>query len=119
RACRPYADHRHRVEAEPERVGHAEHLQHVRVAQPPVPRADGRLGDADLGGDPAERLATVALERLDDALVERVDLRRALDRAALRLRIPGRFELATAQCEALLINRRAMRQTEAGRSAAS
>ena len=50
--------------------------------EPVRARADGRLGDAELGGDLGERPPTVLLEVLDDPLVELGDLvdRRSAER---------------------------------------
>src|SRR5207342_2199661 len=100
---------------ESERVRDPGDLEDALVAEPPVACADGRLGDAEVGGDPAERLAAVPLERLDDPPVHPVELGRAKDgpascltpatrsRRACLSRRPG-LRLA-AQCEAFLPNR--------------
>src|SRR5204863_1166300 len=66
------ADHRLRVEAEPERVRDGRDLEDVVIAEAGVARADRRLGDADPLRDPPERLASVLLQRLDAALVDPV-----------------------------------------------
>src|SRR5439155_19271132 len=67
------AYHSLRVEAELERVRNAGDLQDVSVAETRVPRANRRLGDSDLGRDATKRLASVLLQRLDDALVDPVE----------------------------------------------
>src|SRR5207237_9604563 len=53
------------LEAEPERVRNADDLEDPLARQPPVPRADGSFRDTDSSGNRAERLAAVALQRLD------------------------------------------------------
>src|SRR5215210_2197184 len=60
-------------EAETEWIGHADDLEDVIGAETRIARPYGRLRDAELGGDAAERLPPVFLQRLDDPLVERVD----------------------------------------------
>ena len=99
RTGRPDADHRRRVEAEAERVRDPGDLEDALVAEPPVACADGRLGDAEVGGDPAERLAAVPLERLDDPPVDPVELGRAKDGPAPCLtpatRLPAGLPLST------------------------
>ena len=104
RARRADADHRLGVEPEPERVRDGGDLEDVVVAEARVARADGRLGDAEPGRDAAERLAPVLLQRLDDALVDRVDLPGPTDRPA-----PNPV-LDAAQCEAIRARRLALRQ---------
>ena len=68
------------VEAEPERVRDRDDLQDPLAGKPGVARADRRLRDAEVRGDPPERLAAVRLERLDDPPVELVDPARRGDR---------------------------------------
>ena len=102
RARRADADHRHRVEAEPERVRDPGDLQDVLVAETAVAGTDRRLGDADLGRDAAERLTAVLLQRLDDLAIDRVELSPRSDRAA---------SLLGSQCEAIRTNPRALGQS--------
>ena len=73
------------------------------VAEARVARADRRLGDARLGGDVAERLAAVLLQRLDDRAVDRVEPRAADRAGALRVaRFSGR---GVSQCAAIFLRR--------------
>src|SRR6185503_12705883 len=119
RTGRADPDHRPGVEAEPERVGDARDLEDALVAEPAVSRPHGRLRDAEVGRDPPERLAAVALERVDDPAVDAIELGRARDGAAPRLSsatglrracFPRRPDLRlAAQCEAFLPNRLANR----------
>ena len=71
------ADHRHLVEAELERVGHADDLEDAALDEPVRPSADGGLGDPEVGRDLGERATPVGLEVLDDPLVERGDVVRS------------------------------------------
>src|SRR4029078_9466458 len=105
RPRRADADHRLGVETEPERVRHRGHLDDVVVAEPRVRGADVPLRDAAPGRDSAKRLAAVLLKRLDDALVDRVDLPGPTDRPA-----PNPV-LDAAQCEAIRARRLALRQS--------
>ncbi len=112
-------DHRLGLEAEAERVRHARDLQDALLAEPAVPRAHGRLGDAERGGDPPERLAAVPLQRLDDPAVDVIELGRAGDGPAPRRRRAPRLRLAldaglltAAQCEEFLPKCDAMRQPQ-------
>ena len=73
------ADHRLCLEAEPERVRDPGHLEDVVGAEPRVAGADRRLGDAERGRDAAEGLASVALQRLDDPPIDRIETTRAPD----------------------------------------
>src|SRR5512133_3942048 len=97
-------DHRLRLEAELERVRNARDLEDVLVAETGVPGAYRRLGNADLRGDTAERLAAVLLQRLDDALVDPVEPPRRSDGAAI---------VITSQCATILPDRLASRQSRA------
>src|SRR6185503_10276813 len=97
RAAGADPDHRDRFEAEAERVRHSGDLEDVVLAEPLVARADRRLRDADLGGDAAERLAAVLLQRLDQPLVDPVEMRGRADCAPTSL-----ASLRSAQCEAFL-----------------
>ena len=75
------ADHRHLVEAELERVGDTDDLEDAALDEPVRAGPDGRLRDAELGGDLGERPSAVGLEVLDDPLVER---RHVVGRATVR-----------------------------------
>src|SRR2546426_1061662 len=110
RARGPHPDHRLRLEAETERVRHPGDLQDVVVAESRVPGAHGCLRHAELVGDAAKRLAAVPLQRLDDALVHRVDPARLHHRAAAALRILPTKALYASQCEALPTSLDASRQ---------
>src|SRR5689334_21672245 len=110
RAARTDADHRLRLEAEAERVGHARDLQDVVQAESVVTGANRGLGDAHAGGDAAERLATVLLESLDQRLVDGVEAAGHADRPAPQLLLNG------SQCEAYLPVSRAYRQLRAVRN---
>ena len=98
------ADHRLLVEAELERIGDADDLEDAPLDQAVGPGPDGRLGDAEVGGDPGEGPAPVLLEVLDDPLVELgdVDARRGTVRPSPRLLhhrppvFPGRAAVGAA-----------------------
>ena len=92
------ADHRHLVEAELERIGDADDLEDPALDQPVRPGADGRLGDAELGGDLGERPAAVGLEVLDDPLVERRDLVGARPRRGRDLALGARWQAHGPAC---------------------
>ena len=62
------------MEAELERIGHADDLEDPPLDEPVRPGAHGRLAHAELGGDLGERAPAVLLEVLDDPLVELGDL---------------------------------------------
>jgi glyoxalase superfamily protein len=109
RAAGADPDHRDRLEAEPERVGHAGDLQDVVLAEALVARTDRRLRDAQVGGDAPERLAAVLLQRLDQPLVDPVEVRRSADRAP-----PPLASLRSAQCEVLLAGLPRIAQARAG-----
>ena len=79
-AGRSDAYERHRLEAESERVRHRGHLKNAVVAEALVARADRRLGDAELAGDPAERVSPVPLQRLDQGAIDVVEPARPADR---------------------------------------
>ena len=120
RARRPDADHRLRLEAEPERVGDAGDLEDALVAEAPVARTHGRLGDAERGGDPPERLAAVLLQGVDDPPVDAVELRGPRDGPPSWIgagpvgTCPRRLDLrSAAQCEGFLPKHDATRQSGA------
>ena len=69
------ADHGLAGEAELQRVGDGHDLHDPRLAQTLDTAAHGRLGQPDLFGDRPVGLAPVALERLDDGPVGRVEER--------------------------------------------
>src|SRR5262249_36933406 len=96
-----------------ERVRHGDDLEHAFASQLGVPRAYRRLGDAEARRDPAERLAAVRLERLDDLPVEIVDPAGRRDGAAPPVALVGQpqwVDVGAAQCAEFVALGYALRQ---------
>jgi len=108
-------DHCLGLEAEPERVRDPGHLEDVVLTQPGIAGADRRLRDAERGGDAAEGLAAVHLQRFDDPLVDRVDATGAAHGPARSAIGPDILAGAdAAHCAVFLITIVALRQSGAG-----
>src|SRR5439155_7363870 len=99
RAGRLDADER-LLESQSERVRDGDDLQDVVGGEARVARPDRCLRHPDASGDPPEGFAPVRLQRLDDALVERIDSARSPYRPAAH-DTADRLGLGSTQSEAI------------------